>query len=368
VFIAGLLLLSGFVAIALWRNRRLPRAVEIGALAALGCLPLTYWAALLPFAEWGAAAFLVFVFGGGLLLGFVADLGRRRALVPVSVLLGLMILTTTVSVVLLDSELQLSTVFGDSPIVAGRFSGVNNLTFAQIMAAGVLLAVFAAHSLHVRGRSVAAPIALGFLFVLLVDGLPMWGADVGGVLAGVPGLALTLTLLAGWKLRVRTVVAWGVATLVAILVLGGIDLLRPAGERSHLGRLFERIGGEGWSGLETIVTRKLDANIDTLMHSVWRFLLLGLIAAAAYVMWKAPSRLHRLLDRLPELRTGMIGFGIIAVLGFALNDSGVAVPGMMLGVLAPVMIYLLARLGGDGADAGATEPVVGEVVVAGRSD
>lgn len=361
LFIAGILVLAGIVALALWRERRLPRAIEIGALAVLGCLPLTYWAALLPFADWGAAAFLGFVFGGGLVLGALADLGRRRPLVPVSLMLGLLILTTTVSVVFLGSRLQLSTVFGDSPIVAGRFTGVNNLTFAQLMAAAVLLATFASHSLRGRGRSVVAPLALGFAFVMLVDGLPMWGADVGGVLAGLPGLALTLTLLAGWRLRIRTVIGWGLATLGAILALGALDLLRPADDRSHLGRLFERIGGDGWSGLEVIVTRKLDANLDTLLHSVWRFLLLGLVLSAGYVMWKAPSRFRRLLERLPELRTGMIGFAVIAVLGFALNDSGIAVPGMMVGVLTPVMIYLLARLGGEArAEADAVPPPAGD--------
>jgi len=349
LFITVLLLLSGAVAFALWRDRALPRAAEVGALAMLGCLPLTYWAVLLPFADWGPAAYLAFVFGGGLGLGLLADLGRRRPLLPVSALLTAMILTTAVSVVAMSSRLQLSTVFGDSPIVAGRFSGVNNLTFAQIMAAAVLLATFAAHSLRRRGQSVGVPLGIGFAFVLLVDGLPMWGADVGGILAGLPGLALTLTLLAGWRLRLRSVVAWGLATLGAILLLGFVDLLRPSAQRSHLGRLFERIGGDGWSGLQVIVSRKLDANLDTLLHSVWRFLLLGLVLAAGYVMWKAPSRLRRLLERLPELRTGMIGFAVIAVLGFALNDSGVAVPGMMLGVLAPVMIYLLARLGGPSA-------------------
>ncbi|MFM7225714.1 MAG: hypothetical protein ACKO1Y_09885 [Actinomycetota bacterium] len=276
-------------------------------------------------------------------------------------MLGLLILTTTVSVVFLGSRLQLSTVFGDSPIVAGRFTGVNNLTFAQLMAAAVLLATFASHSLRGRGRSVVAPLALGFAFVMLVDGLPMWGADVGGVLAGLPGLALTLTLLAGWRLRIRTVIGWGLATLGAILALGALDLLRPADDRSHLGRLFERIGGDGWSGLEVIVTRKLDANLDTLLHSVWRFLLLGLVLSAGYVMWKAPSRFRRLLERLPELRTGMIGFAVIAVLGFALNDSGIAVPGMMVGVLTPVMIYLLARLGGEArAEADAVPPPAGD--------
>ena len=42
----------------------------------------------------------------------------------------------TVSIVVLGSRLQLATVFGDSPIVAGRFTGINNVTFAYFFLVG----------------------------------------------------------------------------------------------------------------------------------------------------------------------------------------------------------------------------------------
>jgi hypothetical protein len=43
---------------------------------------------------------------------------------------------------------------------------------------------------------------------------------------------------------------------------------------------------------------------------------------------------------VPELRGSLIGFVIVAALGFALNDSGIAIPGLMLAVLNPVLIFL----------------------------
>jgi hypothetical protein len=39
-----------------------------------------------------------------------------------------------------------------------------------------------------------------------------------------------------------------------------------------------------------------------------------------------------------------IGVGAAAVLGYALNDSGIAVPAMMLAVLALATVYLLNRV------------------------
>src|SRR5207248_244029 len=39
-----------------------------------------------------------------------------------------------------------------------------------------------------------------------------------------------------------------------------------------------------------------------------------------------------------ELRASYVGFAIVATLGFAANDSGIAIPGMMLSVFTPVIV------------------------------
>jgi hypothetical protein len=44
---------------------------------------------------------------------------------------------------------------------------------------------------------------------------------------------------------------------------------------------------------------------------------------------------------VPELRASYVGFAIVATLGFAANDSGIAIPGMMLSVLTPVVVVLM---------------------------
>ena len=138
-------------------------------------------------------------------IGAALSLMRRRGYLPLVIVLSFMVATIAISVVALDSRLQLSTVFGDSPVVAGRFSGVNNVTFSQLMIGALLLAVFVA---GLRPRVALAAVGALFIAVALVDGAPMWGADVGGVLAGIPAFALAFTLLAGWRVRVRTVFWW----------------------------------------------------------------------------------------------------------------------------------------------------------------
>jgi hypothetical protein len=338
-FVVVVLLFGLIAAVCLW-FRRSYWVLEPIALGLIVTPPLTYWAALLPFRNWPIADYYLFTFGLGLVIGAALSLIFRRGYVPLVIVLSFMLATIAISVVGLDSRLQLSTVFGDSPIVAGRFSGVNNVTFSLLMIAALLLAAFLA---RLPGRAAPAAVAGLFVAVVLVDGVPTWGADVGGVLAGLPAFALAFTLLAGWRVRFRTVVLWGIVAIGALVLLGLFDLTRDASHQSHLGRLFEGIGDKGSSGFTTVVSRKVNANIATLSHSVWRFTILPIILLALYAWRRAPERFAALDTRLPALRACLIGLVAAGVLGYALNDSGIAVPGVMLSLFVPAMTFLLIR-------------------------
>ena len=74
------------------------------------------------FRDWPVADYYVFTFGLGLAVGAALSLTFRRGYLPLAIVLSFMLATIAISVVVLDSRLQLSSVFGDSPIVAGRFS------------------------------------------------------------------------------------------------------------------------------------------------------------------------------------------------------------------------------------------------------
>ena len=106
-------------------------------------------------------------------------------------------------------------------------------------------------------------------FVLVVEGLPAWGSDVGGVLAGVPTFLLFVLLVRQPKIRARTLVLAIGATALAIAIFAGIDLMRPATERAHLGRLVERVNEDGFGPLFAIVERKFEAALREVDASVW---------------------------------------------------------------------------------------------------
>jgi hypothetical protein len=303
---------------------------------------LTYLAAIFPFYEWGVAAYWLFLLLGSLLVGLLASTVAGRWLGPLAVGYGLLVGVVTVSIVGLGSRLQLATVFGDSPIVAGRFTGINNVTFAYYFFSATMLACIAVEWYPgPRGRQLMLALLGG---VLLIDVAPMWGADVGGALAGLPALALVAMGLGQWKVRWRTIALAGIGTLVLLAVLGWVDLARDSADQSHLGRLFERVGSEGWSGLTTVVERKLAVNVRSLTESTWRYLFGPLAIAAGLMIWRGRSWARAVVEAFPSLRRAIPGLIALAVLGYGANDSGIAVPGAMLAVAVPGIVYLACRV------------------------
>jgi hypothetical protein len=179
---------------------------------------------------------------------------------------------------------------------------------------------------------------------LIIDGSPFWGSDVGGVLTLAPALAVVAVLLFDLRLRWRTLVLGGIGAVVVMVLAGLVDLARPESSRTHLGRLFEDIGANGFDALQTVVVRKLGANFSVLASSEWTLMLPIVFGSILYLIWRAPGRLQQLQRVLPQERAARAGFVVAAVLGFALNDSGVAVPGLMLGVMNASLVYLVLRV------------------------
>ena len=207
---------------------RLRPLVAPWALAMLGVVPATYIAGRIAAARAGTAPFLAAVAAGAAAVGLVgwAVERRRRGLGAIAVV-GTIVAMFAVDVVI-GAPLQLNTVFGYSVAVAGRFTGLGNLAFALFGASVVVLAALVVD----RYPRTGLRWALGLLGLgILVEGLPMLGADVGGVLAMVPAFGLTALLLAGRRPRWTHLVGLATAAGVTVVAFAFIDKARPAGCR-----------------------------------------------------------------------------------------------------------------------------------------
>jgi hypothetical protein len=339
VVIQAALVIAALLWLARPARREFGAALHLAALAALGFVAAILLARLLPFHEWGHVAYF-----GGLAAAAVVlaagyrFAGRRDPLMSLIVGLGV-IITVLVVDVLFGAPLQLSNPLGYSPLIAARFSGYGNLGYAALASSAVLLAGLLAHRSGGRRGALFAIAMLAVVFV--ADGAPMWGSDVGGILSMLPAFAATGYLLLGMRIRLRTAVLGLVAAVIALVAFGLFDLTRPSDKRTHLGRLFETTESRGWAGLWTVIERKIYENLSVLLRSTWMLVVLAGVAFIAYVYSRHRTRLRAIVDWVPEMRASFIGFAIVATLGFAVNDSGIAIPGMMLSVLTPTIVVLL---------------------------
>jgi hypothetical protein len=182
-----------------------------------------------------------------------------------------------------------------------------------------------------------------FLVAIVADGYPSFGSDVGGVLALVPAGAVVLLMLSGRKVNVAKLAIIAAVSVGVLAVFAGIDLTRPPQDRTHLGRLVASTAGNDGGGLGTVLDRKLSANVHVLTSSVFIWIIPSALLFLAFLTWRRRGFIRNLMEFVPGIRACLWGGIIVAVLGFALNDSGMAIPAMMFPVLLPYLMHLVVQ-------------------------
>jgi hypothetical protein len=308
--------------------------------------------AALAFAAWPAATFLlravpdVAVLGAGAipvvlaidaaLVAVALRLGQSRPLGPLAWLCG-----GTVALLVVDlatgGHLQTSSLLGYSYHTAARFTGLGNTAFGVLAGAAILAAALHVHHAPRRAEAVVTAACLLGL-IALVDGAPSLGSDVGGILTLVPVFGLTVLALSGRRLTAKALALAAGAAILLVAVATGVDLLRPAGSRTHLGNLAARVADEGLEPLSTTVNRKLAVNLRS-FRSVW-FWVLPITAGYLLATLAWARGWGRLLPSRSALRAGVAGVLAAAVLGYAVNDSGVVVTAATVLVVGPLLTLL----------------------------
>lgn len=349
-FIVFQLIVYALAAVAFSRKRRgLLRLAGGLSLMVLAFPPLAFLSGTVPYHRLSPLAYLAAMFVASLLLAVAAArIGEWDPQAPPLALLGVSFAVLIVDIVT-GGSLQLNTVFGYSPIVAGRFAGFGNLASALVTVTAILLVTGVWGVARRRDPTADGPrrivVAGGVLFIatLMIIGFPTFGSDVGGVLTNVPAFTAALLLIAGIRIGWRRSVLIACAAVVALGAFAAIDLARPPEVRTHLGRLVSRTLEGGTGELLVTFERKAAANVSILTSSIWTYAIPITLAFLAFLVWRPQGFLRGVIERFPGVRAGLIGSLVGGILGFALNDSGVAIPAMMLGVLLPHVAWLVAR-------------------------
>lgn len=321
------------------------RRVRVVAVAAAAVPVSTFLANLLPWWRFPVPMLSV-VASVALFVALIATAALRGpwsrwTLGPMAFVSAVTMLVLSVDV-MTGARLQLSSLMGLQPVVAGRFYGMGNPTFALYATATILLATAASSVLVVRGRRRAAAIAVALLgaFAVVVDAAPFWGADGGGPPALVP--AVTYLVLAVLGIRLT----WVRALLIAVGVVGlfflvaGADWLRGAGKRTHLGNFIQALL-DGTA--DDIVIRKAEQNWSILTSNMPLTLLVpAALLFVIYLMARPTSwgsrAMRRSYEQAPTLRAGLVALLTALTIGFLVNDSGVAIPAVGATLAVPLIV------------------------------
>jgi hypothetical protein len=342
-FTAVLILLTALAAL----RRRLPAvvgpAVRFSALAVLGAVTGTFLSAVIPPTTASLAVYIVFLVAVGVAVAGVATVidRSRPGLGPLVAVASVVVVI--VGDLLTGANLQVNSVFGYSVAVAGRFAGLGNLAFALLGSAAIVLAALIAE----RWQGIGLRIAIGVLAgIVVIDGLPMLGADVGGVLSMAPAFGIAALVLAGKRVKVRHVVALMLAGGGALFTFAFIDLARPEDARTHLARHAQHALDARWSDLFDSVSRRWQASFGGAELAAWTGLIFLLVVVCTYLgvsVWRARRAAdgegppaHRFERALVAAGAGV---GVLALLGLLLNDSSFAVPATMLIAAPPIVIH-----------------------------
>ncbi|MGW7680900.1 hypothetical protein ACWGID_09200 [Kribbella sp. NPDC054772] len=244
------------------------------------------------------------------------------------------------------SRLQLSSLWGLSPLDAGRFYGFGNVAFAVFAVSVLIASTWIASLLIGHGRrrwAVAAVAGIGAASVV-VDGWPSYGADFGGVLALVPGFAVLIAAVAQIRLRTRWVLVTAGVAIAAVVGIALADWSRPAGSRTHLGQFVQQVI-DGSAG--STVRRKLDANAQSFIDRPWIAVLVAVIVLVTVALVTRPQRFRALradaaFAAEPLLRPCIVACLVTAVVGLIVNDSGVIILGVCCAVAVPLLVDALA--------------------------
>jgi hypothetical protein len=381
--------LYAFATFALRQKRRqVLAATRILALGAASLPAAAFLANLVPWWSSGypAVVMVLEILVAMAALTAVAAAGpwRRSVTGAGAVVGGVTALVLTLDV-MTGNHLQTCSMLGYTPIVAGRFYGFANTSWALwitglIIATGALASrvlggpherrngwyeraraaarerLPAAGRLYERcraavtgrmpgGRRHAAAGALvvaAGLVALVIDGAPTLGADFGGIIAVIPGFAVFAFMVTGTRIRPSRLLAVLAVGAVVVLAVSFADSLRA--DPTHIGEFWDSL----WNGdAGTIVARKFRGMLGTFGN--WELTLIAVLATGFLffalrrpLAWRAAA-LHTAYERDPGLRPTLVAVLVTAGVGMLVNDSGVAIPAMASTVAIPLALAASVR-------------------------
>ncbi|TMK65145.1 MAG: hypothetical protein E6G60_05700 [Actinobacteria bacterium] len=338
VFAAALVALTLF-ALAQDRRRRARSLLTYLPLAVLGFVPAVFIARFFRLDDAGVVAYWAVVVALAAGLGALYRRAGRREWLD-SLLVALLAPVAFLGLdVIFGSGQIFNAALGSSATIARPFTGLSNAAYGAFAVSALLGAVLLAR--RVGGRRGLWWAGGVLAFAPVIDGAPFLGSDIAGTVSMLLAFSFTMVLLSGRRIGRRTIGGCVLGSVFGLACFAAVDLARASDRRTHLARFVARIDERGISSSLTVFRRELSDNFGSATSGHWWLLIPVAVVLAWWLVRRTPGRLEGVRAAIPQWPAAAVGFTILAIAGYFLYDSGMAVVGSMLGVVVPAVVWLV---------------------------
>lgn len=243
--------------------------------------------------------------------------------------------------ILFGAKLNMNTVLGYSPIIAGRFYGIGNQAMSILLAVSLVLVA----SLRDIKRNDSIYMNtfqfLLFTLTLVIVGLPDLGANTGGTITFLAAFWAAYVYYKKKGLDIMDALKAFGALIIFFIAAVGVDMLFSAGSESHLTRMVSRLQEGGYLDFYLTVKRKFLTNWRIFKYSSWSYLFMIIIGLFVMLRLRPVGGLNDLFKKYPAFLAATTGCLIGSFIGLVTNDSGISIPALILSYFLPVVFYLI---------------------------
>ena len=321
---------------------RLQLITEVLLVAAALAVPAALVADLVPWWRLHPAS-LVFIAVTSVVLavttaGVLLVIRRQRAVGPIGVVAAVAAVAVAADV-MTGSRLQLNGVAGYSAATSGRYAGLGTVGLG-VLVGGLLLLAGALAARVPRSWRLCVVATVGAVGVVVV-GSPYLGADAAGAVALSAGVCLAAAAATGGWLTSSRIISAGLTAAVVTTGFAMLDLTRPAGQRSNVGRFIVDLG-DGTGGL---AGERIGAhNVTTVATSPLTLLVVGAAVFVWFVLLPPAGGLRRLFGLYPAVRATFGGVGVATLFAGLVEGVGLNVLGAAAATAVPLVTLATLRV------------------------
>ncbi|MHB0975664.1 MAG: hypothetical protein ACYC1U_00545 [Candidatus Aquicultorales bacterium] len=234
------------------------------------------------------------------------------------------------------------TVFGYDSIVGGRFYGMGNEGISVAVGAVIILFTFCGTLIKKPVLRNIAVLFLG-LGVTLIIAFPSFGANLGGAPMGVTATVVYLVVVADKRWRPYLIPAVLGAAALSLLAVIGADVI--GGAKTHVGRTAQLISSGGLAEVWLLIKRRVFENLQVFEGSAWSYVLLVIVPLAAILRYRPVGLVDRIFREHPNVGYGFSAALASGLIGYALEDSGIVMPAIILAQFLPLLAYMMLSEG-----------------------